>query len=201
MLQLQNIPYIGDWKLRKIAKQVRAGQVPKGVDKDTVYEALKLTAPKNGVEVFGFLSAIVERVKGGEPEDLGLVSVKSVSLAFCEHLVDAMIGSSTVINDFNQHKMGSGSAAAATGDTALGAAMSGAQAATGEAAATHGATSIVYRSVGTVTATYNSDVEEHGIFNRSTGGVLLDRSIVTAISVNTDDVITWTYDLTVTTGG
>ena len=198
MLQLQDFPFMGNWKLRRIAKQVRAGIVPKGVDKETVFEALRLTVPKNGTEIFGFLSALVER-PGEDVEDLGLVSVKKVTAAFCNQVVDAMIGSSTVINDFNQHKMGSGSAAAASGDSALGAAMSGAQAATGGAAATHGATSLIYRSIGTVTATYNSEVEEHGLFNRSTGGVLLDRSVVTAISVNTDDVITWTYELSVNT--
>ena len=203
MLQYKAFKPIRNLRLRKIARQVRAGIVPKGVDRETVYEALKLTRPKNATEFFGLLSANVKRANG-DFEDLGLVSVKSVSAAFCKYLVDAMCTSGEFMNQFNQHKMGSGSTAASTGDTALVAAMSGAQAATGNAAATHGSSSIVYQTVGTVTATYGGDgteVREHGVFNASTLGTLLDRSTVAAIAVATDDVITWTYDLTCVTGG
>jgi hypothetical protein len=39
------------------------------------------------------------------------------------------------------------------------------------------------------------------VFNASTGGILLDRSVVTNIDLNTDDVVTWTYELTVNGGG
>jgi len=200
MLQSKNIKFFRNFRLRKIAKQVRhLGKVPKGISKETVYEALMLTRAKNAVEYFGLLSAQVMRKKDGSIEDLGLVSCKSVSLAFCKHLADAMTASGLSLDDFDQHKMGSGSTAAATGDTALVAAQSGAQAA--GVAGTHGATSIVYRTVGTVTATYDSAVREHGVFSLSTGGILLDRSTVPVISVATDDVITWTYDLTCVTGG
>ena len=203
MLSLFEIKPIRNIKLRKIAKQVRAGILPKGVSQEEVVEALKATVPKNTMEYYGLFSAVIERANGSK-EDLGLVSCKSVTLQFCEHLVDYMAQTvATNLNDYNQHKMGSGSTAAATGDTALVAAMSGAQAAGGLTAATHGATSIVYRSIGTVTSTYGTDtqVREHGIFNRSTGGYLLDRSTVAAIAIEIDDVITWTYDLTIVTGG
>lgn len=199
---LEEMKFMKNYKLRKIAKQVRAGIVPKDVSTDTVYEALRMTKKKNAIEYFGLLSARVMRANGKE-EDLGLVSVKLVTAAFCKYLVDAMTTSGEYVNQFNQHKMGSGSTAGASGDTALAAAMSGAQAATGNAAATHGATSIVYRTVGTVTSTYGTDtqVREHGVFNASTGGTLLDRSTVAAIAIEIDDVITWTYDLTAVTGG
>jgi len=39
------------------------------------------------------------------------------------------------------------------------------------------------------------------VFNASTGGTMLDRSVVTNIDLNTDDVVTWTYELTLTAGG
>lgn len=203
MLFNTQIRYFRTLRLRKIAKQVRAGSVPKGIDKATVFEALKLTAPRNATEFFGFLQAKIERANG-KKEDLGLVSVKSVSRVFCEHLVDAMTSGGELMTGFSEHKMGSGSAAAVTGDTALGAAMSGAQGAAGSAAATHGASSIIYQTIGTLTSTYGeggTNVREHGVFNESTAGILLDRSTVAAIAIATDDVITWTYDLTVVTGG
>jgi hypothetical protein len=76
----------------------------------------------------------------------------------------------------------------------------GAQGATGNAAATHGASSNIYRTVGTLTAGSAYGCREHGVFNASTGGVLLDRSLVTNIDLNTDDVVTWTYELTVNAG-
>lgn len=199
MLQYQGKPIMEYWRLRGIAKQVRAGVLPKGVDKDTVFEALRLTRPKNALEMFGLLSAKIERANGGPAVDLGLVSVKKVTLAFAERLVDAMCTSGDVIDNFNQHKQGSGSTAEASGDTALVAAQSGAQGVTGGAAVTHGASSVVYRTIGTITAGTAYEIREHGVFNASTGGVLLDRSIVTAIAVNTDDIVTWTYELTIAT--
>jgi len=129
------------------------------------------------------------------------VSVKEVTSAFAKKLVDSMIGSGNQVNDFNQHKMGAGSTAETDTDTALIVAQAGAQGATGGAAATHGAASNIYRSVGTLTAGSAYGCREHGVFNASTAGVLLDRSVVTNIDLNTDDVVTWTYELTVNAGG
>ena len=197
MLRIQNHPIMEYVRLRKIAKQVRGGVLPKGVDRETIFEALKLTRPKNAVEMFGFLSAKIEKSNGDPAVDLGLVSVKKVTTAFSKRLVDAMVTSGDVIDNFNQHKQGSGSTAEASGDTALVAGQSGAQGVTGGAAVTHGATSNIYRTIGTITAGTAYEIREHGVFNASTGGILLDRSIVTAIAVNTDDVVTWTYELTV----
>jgi len=197
LLQCKGKPILEYWKLRGIAKRVRAGELPKGVDKETVFEALKLTRPKNALEAFGLLSAKIDRADGSV-EDVGLVSVKKVTRAFVDRLVDAMV-TATTMTGFHQHKQGSGSAAEASGDTALGVAQSGAQAGAGDTEAIHGATSNVFQTKGTITATTAYEIREHGVFNVSTGGVLLDRSIVTAINVATDDVVTWTYDLTVNT--
>lgn len=201
MLLSKCIPGAEYWRLRSIAKKVRAGTVPQGVDKETIWKALKATKPRNTTEMFGFLFAKHVKADGTMGFAERLVSVKEVTTAFALHLVDAMMDSAVTVASFNQHKMGSGSTAETSSHTALVAAMSGAQAATGGAAQTHGATSNIFRSIGTVTATYNSDVQEHGLFNASTGGVMLDRSLVTTISVATDDVITWTYELTVNAGG
>ena len=197
MLQYQGKPIMEYWKLRGIAKQIRNGVLPKGVDQNTAFEALKLTRPKNALEMFGFLSAKIEKTDGTPVQDLGLVSCKKVTLAFAKRLVDALCTSGDVLDNFNQHKQGSASGPEASGDAALGLAQSGAQGVTGNAAATHGAGSVIYITVGTLTASTAYEIREHGVFNASTGGILLDRSLVTAIAVNTDDVVTWTYSLAV----
>lgn len=190
------------WRLRGIAKSVRGpGIVPAGASEKDVFEALRITRPKNAVEVWGFLKAIVHNADGSLKRDYGLVSCREVSAAFAKQLVDAMCTSGDVVDNFNQHKQGSGSTAETDTQTALVAAQSGAQAATGNAAATHGSSSQIYQTVGTITATTAYEIREHGVFNASTGGVLLDRSVVTAIAVNTDDVVTWTYNLTINAGG
>jgi hypothetical protein len=188
------------WKLSRIARKVRVGRVPEGVDSETILRAMKITKPKSIMEVLGLTYAKLEK-KNGTTKDLGLVSVKLVTTAFAIQLVDAMIGSGTVVNDFNQHKMGAGSTSESADQTALITAQAGAQGCTGAAAATHGATSNIYRTIGTITAGSNYGCREHGVFNRSTGGVMLDRSLVTNIALETDDVVTWTYELTVTPGG
>lgn len=200
MLFKNYLPGTKAWRQRKIATQVRNGIVPAGVSKSEIWDALKATKPKASAEMFGFLSAIVQKTDG-TTKDYGLVSVREVSTVFAIRLVDAMATSGDVVDNFNQHKMGAGSTAETSADTALVTAQAGAQGATGNAAATHGATSNIYRTVGTLTAGSAYGCREHGVFNASTGGILLDRSVVTNIDLNTDDVVTWTYELTVNAGG
>ena len=201
MLQCQGKSIMEYWKLKRIAKQVRAGNVPKGVDSDRILEAMKITKPKNVLEILGLTYAQVYNPDGSLRKDHGLVSVKLVTNAFAIRLVDALCTSGDVIDNFNQHKMGAGSTAEGTAQTALVTPQVGAQVATGNAACTHGATSNIYRTVGTLTAGSGYGCREHGIFNASTGGILLDRSVVTNIDLNTDDIVTWTYELTVNSGG
>ncbi len=202
-LQCQGHSLTEYWRLRRIAKKVRAGIVPKGVTKETVYEALKLTKSRHGAEMFGLLSAVAHRADGTLKRDYGLVSVKEVTSGFAKRLVDALLtsGGAPGIDDFKCHKMGSGSTSETDTQTALIVGIEGMQTGTGGAACTHGATSQIYRSVGTLTATTTWGIREHGLFDASTGGLMLDRSVVTNIDLNTDDVVTWTYELTVSAGG
>jgi hypothetical protein len=96
--------------------------------------------------------------------------------------------------------MGAGSAAET--DTDIGGTVtfqSGSQ--SGNATQTHGSSSSIYQSVGTLTAGSSYGCREHGLMSLSTGGVLLDRSVVTNIDLNTDDIVTWTYSLTCNFGG
>lgn len=200
MLQIKGISILEYWKLRKIARKVRAGKVPEGVDSEEILRAMKITKAPSVMECLGLLYAKVER-SDGSIKDYGLVSVREVSSAFAAHLADCLTTSGDVLDDFNQHKMGAGSTAETSSQTALITAQAGAQGATGNAAATHGATSNIYRTIGTLTAGSSYGCREHGVFAASTGGTLLDRSVVTNIALNTDDVVTWTYELTINPGG
>jgi hypothetical protein len=201
MFNAQNFKLFKNRKKRKIAKLVRAGILPKGVSKEEIWEALTLTKPRNVMETMGFLSAIVHKPDGSLKKDYGLVSVKEVTSVFAKRLVDCMTTSGDAIEDFKFHKMGAGSTAEDSDQTALITGQDGAQTATGGAAVTHGATSEIYRTIGTLTAGSAYGCREHGVFNATTGGVMLDRSLVTNIDLNIDDVVTWTYELTVNAGG
>jgi len=201
MLSAKNFKIVKNWKKKKIAKMVRDGILPKGVSKEEIWEALTMTKPKNVMETFGFLSAIVHNPDGTLKEDCGLVSVREVTSVFAKRLVDAMTTSGDAIEDFKFHKMGAGSTAEDSNQTALVTGQDGAQTATGGAAVTHGATSNIYRTIGTLTAGSAYGCREHGVFNATTGGIMLDRSLVTNIDLNIDDVVTWTYELTVNAGG
>jgi len=61
-------------------------------------------------------------------------------------------------------------------------------------------TSVQYKTVATITYTTTQTITEHGIFSLATGGVLLDRSVFSGISVVNGSQIEFTYTLTVSTG-
>jgi hypothetical protein len=187
-------------RLNKLAAQVRAGIVPQGVDKEEIFEALRTTRPKGALEMFGMLSAKQYDKEGQLIKDLGLVGVRKVTLEFAELLADAMVssGASALIDGFSAHAQGQGSAAEASTDQALVDQEDGRNI----GSQTHGASSNIYRSIATITATSAYTVIEHGIFNQTsaTGDYLLDRTkLGTEFTVATDDEVEWTYELTINT--
>jgi len=188
-------------KLRKIGRMVRNGLVPPGVDFQTICEALRVTGKKGVVEMFGILQAKQYGQGGVFKKDLGVVGVKSVTTEFAELLVDNLAGvaNSTISAVFDAHGMGDGSAAEATTDVAL----SNQRGGRSVGSETHGASSNIYKTVGTIAATASYTVIEHGLFD-TTGAAsdrLLDRSVIDSFVVATNDEVEWTYNLTVTTGG
>lgn len=184
------------WKLRRIAKQVRDGIVPKGVDQATVFEALRLTRPKGAVEMFGLLSMRVFNPDGTLRQDLGLQSVRKVTTPFTKFLADGFCDSakSALLDDFIYHGCGDGSTAEASGDAALvssqGTRVTGSQ--------THGTSSNIFKTVRTFVASAAFTAIEHGIFNDLATGTLLDRSLVgTPPTLATGDEVEFTYNLTI----
>jgi len=204
MLQSQNFPIIKNWRLRKIAKQVRNGIVPKGVTKEKVMEALSFTRPKHFTEMFGFLSMRVFDSEGKLKQDLGLQSVKKVTTPFVKLLADAFCSSTaaTGLSRFICHGVGDGSTAEASGDTLLvrEAGYAGTSYARVSGSQTHGATSNIFKTVKTWGALTAFTVIEHGLFDTTatSSGNMLDRSLVTTPpTVASGDEVEFTYELTI----
>lgn len=133
----------------------------------------------------------------GNVDDMGILSTKVVTDAFVNLLVDQLQSSSGEIANFSYHEMGTSNTAESASDTTLGTAVETRTNGT----KTEGASSNIYRSVGTITATSARAIVEHGLFNASTAGTLMDRSVFAAINLATDDAIQFTYELTVPSGG
>ena len=203
MLQQERNPihrFFKQRRLKSIARDVRAGRVPTDSNFEEICEALQMTSEKNATEIYGILSAKQFDPDGNLKKDLGIVGVKSVTLEFAKLLADGLGAyASSTLTTFNAHGQGDGSTAEGTGDVALanqrGGRVVGSQ--------THGATSNIYRSLGTIAATASYTVIEHGLFD-TTGAAsdrLMDRTVLASFVVATNDEVQWTYDLTIVTGG
>lgn len=131
--------------------------------------------------------------KIGWLEDVGLVSRRKVTTAFRNDIVDNLVTDTTAFGDYKFHEVGTDATAEANTQTAL-IATSGIARATGTQVE---ASANVYRSVATVTADATETWQEHGIFNASTSGVMMDRSVISpTASVVASDQVTFTYEIT-----
>jgi len=202
MVLLQNNPIYRlcrKIKNHKIRHMVQGGIVPRRIPKERIFQALKETATKGKTEAFGFLSARHFR-DGRLVEDLGLQGCKEITAEFTKYMVDAMMDSSIVFDDFDKHAQGDGSTAETDTQTALVSQQSTRR----SGSQTHGSTSNIYKSVATITAIAAYTAIEHGIFDSmtATSDILLDRTVVgSPPNLVTDDEVEWTYELTVNAGG
>lgn len=137
--------------------------------------------------------------------DYGVVSRRVITDAGVAFLVDDWDNNGQDLTTLNFHGCGTGVAAEAVGDTALGTESTTAlnpdnTRATGtrsQPAANQ------YRSVGTLTFDASAAITEHGLFSQSAtgGGTLWDRSTFSAINVVNLDSIQFTYTVSLTSGG
>jgi len=135
--------------------------------------------------------------KDGTVEDKGIVSTHEVTDAFVAYLVDSLQGTEADWINFKYHDSGEDATAEDPSDTALGTPC-------GEARDTgtqiEGAANI-YKSVATHTYAGTFAIVEHGLFNASANGTLMDRSVFSVINVNSGDKVEFTYQLTCNSGG
>jgi hypothetical protein len=153
-----------------------------------MYQALGIGV----VEMDVALSAVV--IRNGVRENLGVICRKKVTDAFVQYIVDNLIAEETAFGDFKFHDSGIGVGGESKTDTALGTPWGGART-TGtqiEGASTH-----IYKSVATTTYNATKAITEHGLFNIATAGILMDRSVFSAINVVDTNQIEWTYNLTI----
>lgn len=134
----------------------------------------------------------------GSVVNYGVVGYRVVTTAFVNFVVDQLQTETSVFGDFKYHDSGVGTTAEAVGNTDIETTdaesrVSGTQ--------TEGASANIYRSVGTISYTTSKAITEHGLFNASTSGTLMDRTVFSAINVGNGDSIEFTYELTINSGG
>lgn len=131
----------------------------------------------------------------GNRTALGLVSTKVVTTAGVNYIATAFTAGATIAN-FKYHGSGTGVAAEAIGDTALGTEVG----TRGTGTQVIGGAANIYRTVCTLSYTSTLAITEHGILSASSAGTLLDRSVFAAINVINGDSVEFTYDLTLPAG-
>ncbi len=183
------------FRQKRIAAQVRNGIVPHGVPQGEIMEALKATKPHGVLEIFGFLRMRIKRYATGKWEDFGVVSVKKVTTAFANYVVDSLQDSDTYpLDAFTWHDMGDDNTAESNAHTAL---QNSRETRINDTSPGENGANI-YQSVATINASAAYTVEEHGIFSAESAGTMLDRNLVpNAPSVIANDSVEFTYELTV----
>lgn len=137
-------------------------------------------------------------------EDYGIVSRRVVTTVGVGYIVDAF-QNLVELENMKYHGLGTGGTAEASGDTALVTELTTEY--TGNVRATGTTTessATVYQTVATNTLDSGTPaVTEHGVFSASSAGVLLDRSLFSAINLvgANGDSLQSTYSLTCTAGG
>jgi len=125
-----------------------------------------------------------------------LVENKCITTAYVTYLALMHQTDATGIGDFKYHDSGIGTGDEAVGDTGLGTPWGGARDTGTQVASTN-----TYTSVATTTYNATKAITEHGLFNASSEGTLMDRTVFSAINVVDTNQIQWTFTVTFTAGG
>lgn len=159
----------------------------------------KLSEAGFGGIVNGWTELNVVQIRNGKVIKRRRVLDKVVTNAFVNDIVDALQGISTPYNNFKNYKYhasGTGTTAEAATNTALvaevGSRVTGTQI---EGNANQ------YKSVATITYDGSYAITEHGLFNASSGGTLMDRTVFSPVNVISGDSIQFTFTITFTAGG
>lgn len=148
------------------------------------------------MSAYGKLEACLIKADGSRIS-FGVLGYRVVTTAFVNFVTDQLQTETSVFGDFKYHDAGVGTTAENVADTAI-------ETTDGESRATGTQTESAanaYRSVGTISYTSTKAVTEHGLFNDSSAGTLMDRTVFSAINVVSGDSIQFTYTLTLTAGG
>lgn len=154
--------------------------------------------------VYGALFVTVTR-GNGDVVPYGLASLRVVTDVGVGYIVDAF-QNSVELENMKYHGYGTGSTAESASQTALVTELTTQYASDSTrptGTTTEGATANIYRTVATLSPDTGGTiaVTEHGIFSAASSGVMLDRSVFSAVNlVAGSDSMTTTYDLTFPSG-
>lgn len=159
-----------------------------------------------GIQAVVGMLYLEKTLASGEKQQYGLASMRVVTTAGVNYIVDSLQDSTTYPLDvFKYHGVGSSSATEAVGDTGLTSEFT-TEYATDNTRPTGTQTengTNVYETVASFDPDSSVTVREHGIFTQAAtgGGTLLDRTVVSDIAVAASgETLTCTYDFTVTAG-
>lgn len=137
--------------------------------------------------------------------NLGCVGNRVVTTAGVNYLRDDFANGAggADISTFKYHGCGTGAVAEAIGDTALGAECTTVlnPDSTRGVGTQVNSTAKTYQTVATLTFDGAAAVTEHGLFSAAAAGVLWDRTVFAAVTMQSGDSIQFTYTLTIADGG
>lgn len=142
----------------------------------------------------------IKHIRNGQVIGTQKILDKVITTAFVNDIIDALKGDTTPYANFKNYKYhasGTGTANEAVGDTALGTEVGTRVVGSQE----EGASANIYKSVGTITYSGSYAITEHGLFNASTGGTLMDRTKFAAVNVISGDSIQFTFTIQFNAGG
>lgn len=175
-------------------------------NRPNLFRGLHRLALARALKLPHFHGALFLTVKRGNGEVLpyGLASLRVVTDVGVGYIVDAF-QNSVELENMKYHGYGTGTTAEAAGDTALVTELTteyvGNVRPTGTT--TEGATANIYRTVATLSPDSGTPVlREHGVFSANAAGVLLDRTVYAAVTLDSGagDSLQTTYELTFTAG-
>jgi hypothetical protein len=193
---------------RARAPQTRLGEL--------IWRAYRYLPEQLGEELLDELASVaifsselrLQKVMKGRQKDLvidyGVVSRRVISDAGAAAVVNAF-RNTFELELFNFHALGTGVTAEAAAQTALVTELTTQYSTdntrpTGAQSAPSGNQ---YQTVATITVDANVSITEHGLFSQAAapGGTMWDRSVFTALALNSGDSIIATYIATITSGG
>jgi hypothetical protein len=136
----------------------------------------------------------VKHIRNGKVIGKQVILDKVITTAFVNDIVDVLQGIAgplATINAYKYHASGTGIAAEAVGDVALGAEVGARVIGSKE----EGATANIYKSVSTVTYSGAYAITEHGLFNAAASGTLMDRTKFAAVNVISGDSIQFSFTI------
>lgn len=177
------------WKVRNAFRMLATGEL-------LIPHLARLVSRYPGLTVaYGTLTATVTR-RDGTTLDLGLVGHHLVTTAGKNYLASTM-DNTVEPESLKYHAVGTGTTAAALGDTALQTECTTAlNPDSTRAVGSQAHSTNTYTSVGTLTFDASAAVTEWGLLSATSAGTMLDRQVFAAVNVAAGDSIQFTYVFT-----